>query len=452
MQVPLLPSMRRRAQVLAGGIRSMSESAVRATDDPGIVWFNRFQSIFAVIAVLSLMFALTDTSESISQRMITVPILGLIVWLYMGFIFGRDVRNARDASIYFAAAVPLLFVLILLHPAYNLLLFAAYWQLFSLLSTRKALVGAAVVTIMMLSLDSGEGLRLPLLSSTDWIVFGFSMIMGGMMAAFIHSLFVQSERRRQLIEELNATRAQLLVQERTAGMLQERHRIAGDFHDTVAQDLASVVMQLEAADAKLPPGMESVQAHVRLARDTARSGLIEARRIVHALVPDVLTAHSITDALRVTSAKWSESTRTPCSFEIVGDPPAVDRSSDVVLLRSLQEALTNVRKHAKASSVVVTLTNLVDEVVLDVHDNGHGFTTDPLPEPSRSPAREAGASGIGLVAMKERVQSIGGKVSLESDPESGTTVSVALPVASVDQPGTDQPMSATVTVMEGARV
>ena len=433
MQRSLRTAIGRRILMPATNDDPSIEGGFRSEDDPGIVWFNRFQAIFAGIAGVSLIFALTDSNVSISRRLISVPILALIVWLYTRLIFGRDARNTRGASIYFAAAAPLLFVLILLHPAFNLLLFAAYWQLFSLLGTRRAMVGATVLTIMMLSLDSEDGVRLPLVSASDWIVLGCSIFLGGMMAAFIHSLFVQNERRRLLIEELNATRAQLLVQERTAGMLQERNRIAGDLHDTVAQDLASVVMQLEAAEAKLPPGSTTVQDHIRLARDTARSGLMEARRIVQALVPDVLSEHSITDALRITSSRWSASTCTPCSFEVVGDPPEIDRSLDVVLLRSLQEALTNVRKHANASSVVVTLTNLGDEVVLDMHDNGRGFDPTALSNTSTSDAQEVGISGVGLVAMKERVELISGAMSIESGSGPGTTVSIALPVSSSQQ-------------------
>lgn len=450
MHTPLLTSIRQRTLMAAGNLRYSRDGDASSGSDMGLVWFKRFEAVFAVIAGLAVVFALIDTAQPLAQRLVSVPILSLIVVQYTRLILNSDARSTREALIYFVTGVPLLAVLIQLHPAYYLLVFAAYWQLFSLLTTQKAMVGATLLTIMMISLDSDDGPRLPFTSGSDWLVFGLSIILGGMMARFIHSLFVQSERRQLLIEELNTTRAQLSVQERRAGMLQERYRIAGDFHDTVAQDLASVVMHLEAAEAKLPPGAEPVRDHIRLARDTARSGLTEARRIVHALMPDILSTHSIADALRITSSRWSASSRTPCSFEVIGDPPALDRDSDVVLLRSLQEALTNVRKHANASSVVVTLTNLGDEVVLDVHDDGVGFDPFFPPDSSRTDTGEGATSGMGFVAMKERIHMIGGALSIESDPGSGTTVSIALPMLSAGQPEASQPLNGCIK--ESARV
>ena len=107
-----------------------------------------------------------------------------------------------------------------------------------------------------------------------------------------------SAQRGELIEELASTRAEVARLSREAGVAEERQRLAGDIHDTVAQGLSSVVMLVEAADAALSTDLPAARRHLALAARTARENLAETRAIVGALTPAPLADASLADALR----------------------------------------------------------------------------------------------------------------------------------------------------------
>jgi signal transduction histidine kinase len=226
---------------------------------------------------------------------------------------------------------------------------------------------------------------------------------------------------RQLIEQLEATRAELAAAERRAGVLEERQRLARDIHDMLAQGFTSIVLHLEAADQALPDDLDTLHKHLDRARVTARTSLEEARRVVHALRPHSLDQRSLPDAIARTAVRWQEETRIPLTMTTTGDSIPLHPDIEVTLLRATQEALANIRKHAQATAVRLTLSYIDDVVVLDVQDNGVAFAgaaASPL------------SSGYGLQAMRERAEQCGGSVTLESEPGVGTTVVVSIPVYS----------------------
>lgn len=396
-------------------------------------WFVRFHVLFAVLAVFSAVAATTDGSVALANRLLAFGILVfLVVW------FNRQVwrcghHGSTPALLYIVIGLPLFFVLINLHPAYQLLIFVAYWQIFGLLRPWHAIIGAAVLTLMLLVTFAEGPVRFPLTEPTDWIIFLASLVMGGSMAAFIENLISEGHKRRLLIEELEATREQLARSEREAGMLSERQRIAGEIHDTIAQDLTSVVMHLEAALGRFGSAHHPAVDHIEQGVGAARTGIAEARRIVYALLPEVLESQSLTGAIRLTVDKWRRSAGVDASFQLIGDEPGLPRQVEVTLLRAVQESLTNVRKHASARNVVVTLTNLADELALDIHDNGEGFDTGNLGAVGTHSTSSAGM-GLGLATLGDRIHSLGGMLTIESAPASGTTISISLslPVGSAE--------------------
>jgi len=221
---------------------------------------------------------------------------------------------------------------------------------------------------------------------------------------------------------LRAAQADLARSERAGGVAAERQRLAGEIHDTLAQDLASIVLHLEAAEARLGDDPTGVAFHLSAARQTARAGVNEARRMVHALRPEILAASVLDEALHHVATQWSERASVATSFSTNGQPRHLDRTSEVILLRGLQEALANIQKHATASRVTITLSNLDDEVILDIRDNGRGF--DPA-----SPRRAAEGHGVGLATMRERIAHAGGSLAVESAPGEGTALALMLPIA-----------------------
>ena len=215
---------------------------------------------------------------------------------------------------------------------------------------------------------------------------------------------------------LTLEKIHLLRRVSETAVLEERQRLAREIHDTLAQDFTSIVTHLEAAESALDTDPEVARTHLDRARRAAREGLTEARRLVWALRPDILTGTDLPGALKRVAHRWSEETGVTAHVTVTGTPRPLPADADVVLLRAAQEALHNVRKHARASRVDVTLTYLDDRVILDVQDDGVGF----------DPTHLDVAPGLGLRGMRERVEARGGHLIIESAPGEGTTVAVVL--------------------------
>lgn len=248
------------------------------------------------------------------------------------------------------------------------------------------------------------------------------------------ALYRESERRRELIDELVSTRAELAAAERHAGTLAERERLAREIHDTLAQGLSSIQLLLRAAERALPEDSPAAE-HIGRARRAARDNLAEARRFVHALTPPDLEHGSLAGALE-RLARSGPGPGLRARFSVSGTPAPLPTPYEVALLRIAQSALANTVRHAAAERAEITLTFMETSVTLDVVDDGKGF--DPVsvqssdhvsvPSSAAAPVRPAD-SGFGLPAMRSRVQSLNGTFTVESAPGQGTAVAVTLPLS-----------------------
>ncbi|MGW9439738.1 sensor histidine kinase [Streptomyces sp. NPDC055607] len=257
------------------------------------------------------------------------------------------------------------------------------------------------------------------------------------------ALYRESERRRRLIEELIATRAELAAAERHAGTLAERERLAREIHDTLAQGLSSIQLLLRAAERALPPDSPAA-GHIERARRAAQDNLTEARRFVRALTPSDLEHGSLAAALERlcepgagpygpgTGADEPEAgpygadaggpgAGPRVRFSVSGTPVELPTPYEVALLRIAQSALANTVRHASASRAEITLSFMDASVTLDVVDDGQGF------EPGS--VRPSSEGGFGLPAMRSRAESLGGTFTVESAPGQGTAVAVSLPLS-----------------------
>jgi signal transduction histidine kinase len=241
--------------------------------------------------------------------------------------------------------------------------------------------------------------------------------------AYMGTIVRQSRERQRLIEQLQATRAELAAAERQAGTLAERQRLARDLHDTLTQGFASIVLLLEAAEESLAL-RRPVDRHIRQALRSARDNLAESRRVVWALRPWPLAEQPLPQALQELTGRLAEETGLQAETVVTGTVRPLGGQVEEALLRVAQEALANVRKHAAASRVTVTVSYLDDAVTLDVYDDGVGF--------DRAAAVAAGG-GLGLAAMRERVTALGGGLVTESAPGEGTTIAVEVPTQAGDR-------------------
>jgi signal transduction histidine kinase len=240
---------------------------------------------------------------------------------------------------------------------------------------------------------------------------------------YVGAIVRQSRERQRLLEQLQATRAELAIVERRAGMLEERQRLARDIHDTLSQGFASVVLLLEAAEESLATG-QPVDRHITQALRSARDNLAESRRVVWALRPRSIQEQPLQRALEELTGRLAEETGLHAHATITGAERPLGAPAETALLRIAQEGLANVRKHASATKVTLTLSYLDDVVVLDLADDGVGF--DPA-------ATTAAGGGLGLRAMRERVAELGGHLTVESAQGEGTTIAAELPTNSERQ-------------------
>lgn len=239
------------------------------------------------------------------------------------------------------------------------------------------------------------------------------------------ALWRGAREREALIKELVETRNLLAETERSAGIAAERQRIAHEIHDTLAQGLSSIQMLLRVAEQEIEKSSLNTEEktsplrHMSIARQTAADNLQEARAMIAALQPAALSKTSLEGALH----RVAEHLIGPeYSISVDGDERQLPMKVEAALLRIGQGAMANVAKHASATKCAVTLTYAVDEVRLDVVDNGAGF------DPQAVEGRPAGLGHIGVNAMRQRAAELGGTVELESAPGRGTAVSVAIPI------------------------
>lgn len=261
-------------------------------------------------------------------------------------------------------------------------------------------------------------------------ILSYLLLTAGIVAAvglfsFIGEITAQrSDERRQMVARLEETlrenaglHAQLLVQAREAGVMEERQRMAAEIHDTLAQGLTGIITQLQAAH-QADDWRRNVDNAVRLARES----LAEARRSVHAVGPGQLDAAPLPEALREVAAKWSELNGVRAGLTTTGTVRPLHPEVEETLLRTAQEALANAAKHADASRVGLTLSYMEDMVTLDVRDDGAGFDVERV--------RDGG--GFGLTSMRRRVSRLAGTLEIESEPGGGTAISASVPAVARD--------------------
>lgn len=282
-------------------------------------------------------------------------------------------------------------------------------------STRNAIVANALVAIALVvgyTVQSGPsgfgpGLGVAALS------FTFSLALG----LWITRIAQYGEERGRLLDQLQAAQGQLAAMHRDAGVTDERARLAREIHDTIAQSLTGLVMVAQRAGNRLQPvggdAAASARGDIELIEQMAREALTEARGLVASLTP-VEASAGLADALQRLAMSFARETGVTVTVE--ADAAGLDRELEVVLLRCAQEALANVRKHARAQSAVVSVVASGADVVLTVTDDGIG-PGDVRP----------GEQGFGLSGIRDRAALVGGSFAFGSGDAGGSRLRVVVP-------------------------
>ena len=387
-------------------------------------WTWLWNAVFYAALLISFGLMLRDGNRTAPVWEAGLLTAAMLLWHWGGFTLAYKDTAAWDERavvrfILILGDIIIWFVLVNISVAYYLALFGLFVQVFRHLTIRYAAPAAVLLTAATIFEQlAGPGESFSLTNPTIWLFF-FMGLAAILLGIWVWAIIEQSTRRRQLIEQLEAAQAKLAAAERREGVLEERQRLAREIHDTLAQGFTSIVLHLEAAEQALTGDPERLQKHLDLARSTARTSLDQARRVVQDLKPDVLEQQSLPGAIERTAARWREATGLQLTTHITGNPLPLHPNIEVTLLRVTQEALNNVRKHAQATAVQLTLSYMDDVVILDVQDNGVGLDRA---EPSSL------SGGYGLQAMRERAAQSDGVVTIESDPGEGTTVVLTIPL------------------------
>ena len=419
------------------------EHATADAGDPGDPWERRFDALYrflpypllAVSVVLAALIAgagyKTWTAFGVSVALAVVA----AVWSLLSTLQSDPKARPRTMITYFGGRTLLAGALVAINPWYGLYGFVGYLEAFRILPKRLVPLGVLSTAAVM---AASQMVGFPALAAGPIAVYAFLVLVNGAMAfVFGHignRTMEQNREHRSVISELgDANRrlelalqentglhAQLVAQAREAGILDERQRLAGEIHDTLAQGLTGIVTQLEAAEqARHVP--EEWQRHFGQARSLARESLVEARRSVRALRPEQLDTAGLPDAIAAMARRWAQTAPSVAlAVDTTGDPRPLAADVEAALFRVAQEALTNVAKHAQASKVRLTLSYLDDVVLLDVRDDGLGF------DPANAVPADAG-SGFGLDAMRQRLGRVNGTLEVESAPAEGTAISACVP-------------------------
>lgn len=384
------------------------------------VWNRRWTLPALYVPLPVTVLAVLRTNDWTDRTVISATTVVLVAWHAWWILKHPNWWERASAQMvtYFAGAVLLLAVLVSYDQMHGITVGAYLPTAFVALPGRWSYPAVAILS----PLTFGGPRDWPsMLTDGGWTRPVLTALAASGIGAMIRTVEREAARRRETNDALRtavaenaALQARLVEQARRAGVAAERARIARDIHDTVAQGLTGIVTQLETAEAESTSDHPSAR-RLGVARDLARESLVEVRRCVEALRPAPLDDAELAEALAGEVATWRRRHETTASFTVTGTPRVLPADVDEAVLRACQEGLSNAARHAAATQLGVTLSYMEDVVVLDIRDDGRGFTVGEH-------------DGFGLKAMRQRADALGGSVQVESLPGNGTAVSLSVPL------------------------
>ncbi|PNE40520.1 MULTISPECIES: histidine kinase [Streptomyces] len=386
-------------------------------------WFGLWDGYFAVSYTVTTVLLFNTAGDPLRRALAIAALTLLIPWyaaLGRGLMLhsGAD-RTAGPRHIAFVAGLFLLFATATACAiAGSFALFTVVPMLMMALPTAPAVATASLANLTPPAVV--------LLTGGDWrAALPLSLLgiaLSVLLGLWISKVVRQSRERGELIAALHRSRDQLATMSRQAGIAAERERLAREIHDTIAQSLTSIITLVQAAESELAHHPDLAARHLALTGRVARESLTEARDFVADRTPPPLRDNSLAHAVRRQADALSEQTGMTVRCTVHGAERPVPMPAAVVLLRSAQESLANVRKHAAgARTVTVTLAYEPHTVRLTVADDGAGFAAD------------RDHAGYGLRGMRTRAEEIGGHATADSRPGQGATITITVPADPGDE-------------------
>jgi PAS domain S-box-containing protein len=242
----------------------------------------------------------------------------------------------------------------------------------------------------------------------DGSVFGFQTVWRD-VTELKHTrdeLFASREQLRRLAFRIQEAREE------------ERTTIAQELHDHCGQQLTALRLDLDSLTRSGPPEGDTALVRIRGIKQLVDRMSQEVRRLISEMRPGMLDDLGLCAAIEWQAGQFSERTGIACGFILTADDARLPATASTALFRVLQELLSNVARHAGATSVNVSLTSDSDSVCLRVADNGRGITDEEL----------GSSTSLGILGMRERIRACNGTVDFHSKSGTGTTVTITVPI------------------------
>ncbi len=379
-------------------------------------------------AILHVAGYLTVAGVAVAQ-LLEIPV-GSRFWLVAGllaafaaclsFVFYTEHHGGKGRFLVSALAASVIVVAIMVWgtvPIYGAILFFVICTIVGMrmpVGISIAWVAGASVALLVCLIVTGDRYWLSSMLSYGAGFFAFIAF----AVAFRRSLQAQAESE-QLLAELTRAQGRL----RDMAVMDERQRLAREMHDAVGHKLTAAAVILEGAARLIPTEPERAARMVETSRTQVRQGLDELRAAVSALRTDLPGAQTLPEVLAALVDVFAQGAEAAVTLDLPPGLPEPEPERKQVIVRTAQEALTNVQKHAAATRITLSLREEGNAYVLTCRDNGRG-----LPAPG-APAPAFGGSGFGLGNLRARAAAFGGRVDLEAAADGGAELRLVLPSA-----------------------
>jgi len=384
--------------------------------------YGRFWDVISLMAFgFAAVSILIAYSGALTWREITVAGLCVAQGLLYFFTIEQSswpISNNR-VTIYFIGGLSLWVLACLLNPYIWWLGFTYFGQMFGILPPRAAIPGTVVVTTLIVLIISDWKITQVPISAV--IGFALQWLVGIVLYLFIYGISSTSRERAKLIAKLEAAQKELeLARQRDTELatLQERERLARDLHDSLGHALVAISVQLEAIQRLYKVDSDRASAQVDELKNLTRASMDDLRRSLAGLRTPGLGERYLSEALQTLSVETGQRAHLEMKCHIAEGADQLTPAQAETLWRVAQEALANIERHAAARTVQLQFNIESNAALLSIKDDGRGLPPDA----------EKQSGHYGLRGMRERVEGLGGTMTLTSNGEGGSRVDVKLPI------------------------
>ncbi|UCF95890.1 MAG: sensor histidine kinase [Spirochaetaceae bacterium] len=271
----------------------------------------------------------------------------------------------------------------------------------------------ATVTAVLLLLGQGWSRGLPLVVSNTVAVF----VVGAFVVLIRRTEAAHRESQR-LLSELERAHQQLQIytaQAEQLAVVKDRNRLARDLHDSVSQTIFSMRLTADAVRILQQRNSTQVAPQLDKLQELAQSALDKMRTLIHELRPSIVAEHGLVPALRHHVTLMERQHKFAVVLDISGQPRLTDEEAEQIY-HVVEEALNNVLKHAHTDKAILSLRSVSNRVTVKVKDNGKGFRLEDIDK----------EKNLGLAGMRERLESIGASLQIDSSPGEGTCITIEI--------------------------